>query len=198
MVKEYLDTQKLSKTPHTTKYIEVQCFQFLNITEQEELTDIDILKFNKYCKSKNILPALIHGIAPSIWGYETIKLALLMQTVSGTANQVGRIKIRGDIHILLLGDPGTAKSQLLHSWYKLVDGTYSSGTNATSVGLTAALSRDSQLDCWTLEGGAFILAHKNYLAIDELDKFSRSEISALHEPMQQQTVTISKAGTHIS
>ncbi len=137
------------------------------------------------------------SIAPSIYGYEDVKEALGLQLVSGfEKNLPDGARIRGDIHILLVGDPGIAKSQLLRYMIKISPrGIYTSGKSSTSAGLTATAVKDELGDGrWTIEAGALVLADKGIAAIDEMDKMNNEDKSALHEAMEQQTISVAKAG----
>jgi replicative DNA helicase Mcm len=138
-----------------------------------------------------------NSIAPSIYGYEDVKEALGLQLVSGFEKRLpDGARIRGDIHILLVGDPGIAKSQLLRYMIKLSPrGIYTSGKSSTSAGLTATAVKDELGDGrWTIEAGALVLADKGIAAIDEMDKMDNEDKSALHEAMEQQTISVAKAG----
>ena len=137
------------------------------------------------------------SIAPSIYGYDDVKEALGLQLVSGFEKHLpDGARIRGDIHILLVGDPGVAKSQLLRYMTKISPrGIYTSGKSSTSAGLTATAVKDELGDGrWTIEAGALVLADKGIAAIDEMDKMDNEDKSALHEAMEQQTISVAKAG----
>jgi len=130
------------------------------------------------------------SIAPSIYGYDDVKEALALQLVSGFEKHLpDGARIRGDIHILLVGDPGIAKSQLLRYMIKISPrGIYTSGKSSTSAGLTATAVKDELGDGrWTIEAGALVLADKGIAAIDEMDKMDNEDKSALHEAMEQQS-----------
>ena len=130
------------------------------------------------------------SIAPSIYGYDDVKEALGLQLVSGFEKHLpDGARIRGDIHILLVGDPGIAKSQLLRYMIKISPrGIYTSGKSSTSAGLTATAVKDELGDGrWTIEAGALVLADKGIAAIDEMDKMDNDDKSALHEAMEQQS-----------
>ena len=130
------------------------------------------------------------SIAPSIYGYDDVKEALALQLVSGFEKHLpDGARIRGDIHILLVGDPGIAKSQLLRYMTKISPrGIYTSGKSSTSAGLTATAVKDELGDGrWTIEAGALVLADKGIAAIDEMDKMNNEDKSALHEAMEQQS-----------
>jgi len=167
---------------------------------QESFEDIDInkedeKKIKELAKDPRVYEKLINSIAPSIYGYDEIKGALLIQLLGGTRKVMeDGVTRRGDIHILLVGDPGAGKSALLQFISKAAPkGRFVAGRGASGAGLTAAVVRDEILKGWALEAGALVLANHGLCAIDELDKMSPEDRTALHEALEQQTITISKA-----
>jgi replicative DNA helicase Mcm len=137
---------------------------------------------------------ILRSIAPSIYGYEHIKEAIMYLLFGGVGKRFPDITIRGDMNVLLLGDPGTAKSQLLQYVAKIAPrGLYTSGRGTTAAGLTAAVLRE-KAGGMTLEAGALVLADKGVAAIDEMDKMRPEDRVAIHEAMEQQTVSIAKGG----
>lgn len=138
---------------------------------------------------------LIDSIAPSIYGHEKIKEALVFQLVGGVRKVREDTSVtRGDVHVLLVGDPGSGKSQLLKRISKVAPkARFISGKGASGAGLTAAVVKDEFLKGWSLEAGALVLANRGLCCIDELDKMSNEDRSAMHEALEGQTVTISKA-----
>ena len=171
--------------------IEDQDFEDFEITEEDEEAIREI------ASSPNLYEKILDSIAPSIYGYDEEKLAMVLQLFSGvTKGLPDGTRIRGDMHILLVGDPGTAKSQLLQYAQKISPrGIYTSGKGATSAGLTAAAVQDDFGDGkWTLEAGALVLADKGIACVDEVDKMRSEDRSALHEALEQQQVSIAKAG----
>lgn len=171
--------------------IQEQEFEELDISKEEEKA---ILKLSEM---PNIYETVINSIAPTIFGYDEIKEAIALQLFAGIPKLLpDGSRVRGDIHVLLVGDPGTAKSQLLRYIATLAPrGIYTSGKGTTAAGLTATAVKDEFGEGrWTLEAGALVLADKGVAAVDELDKMRDEDRSALHEAMEQQTVSIAKAG----
>ena len=168
-----------------------QEFDELDITTEEEEQILEL------SRDPQIYEKIVGSIAPTIYGNENVKRALMYQLFSGVVKQFpDGTRTRGDIHIILVGDPGVAKSQLLRYIVKLSPrGVFASGKSASASGLTAAAVRDDLGDGrWTIEGGALVMADMGIAAVDEMDKMRDEDKSALHEAMEQQTISIAKAG----
>ncbi len=165
--------------------------------ESFELSGKDLEEIRKMSLDPWLKVKLVESIAPGIYGMGDVKEAVLLALVGAPAVTLpDGTRVRGDSHILLLGDPGTGKSQLLQAVSKLVPrGIYTSGKGSSGVGLTAAVIRDQRGE-FMLEAGAMVLADSGVCLLDELDKMDENDRSAIHEALEQQTITISKAGIH--
>lgn len=166
-----------------------ETFEELDISEEDEQ------QIQELAADPEVRIKLRDSIAPSVWGYEEIKESLLLQLFGGVQKEkTDGQKTRGDIHIMMIGDPGVAKSVILNFMANISPkGRYVVGKSTSGAGLTASVVRDEYLKGWSLEAGAMVLANKGLVAIDELEKMDPTDQSAMHEAMEQQTVTISKA-----
>lgn len=182
---------KLFKNFIYCNYIEAleQEFEELQISEEDEE------KIKKLAADPDVYNKIINSTAPSIQGYREVKEAIALQLFGGSAKELeDKTRIRGDIHILIVGDPGIGKSQMLKYVSKLAPrGIYTSGKGTSGVGLTAAAVKDD-LGGWSLEAGALVLADRGNVCVDELDKMRSEDRSAIHEALEQQTISIAKAG----
>ena len=170
------------------------------ISVEEDFTQIQITKEEKeeiinLSNDPKVYEKLVQSITPSIYGHDKIKEALVLQLIGGVhKKRADGVSTRGDMHVLLVGDPGSGKSMMLKRCAVVAPKCkYVSGKGASGAGLTAAVVKDEFLNGWSLEAGALVLANKGFCMIDELDKMSKEDRSAMHEALEQQTVTISKA-----
>ena len=157
---------------------------------------VEISHFQEMAKDKDIFNKISACIAPSIYGHEDIKRAITCQLFGGSSKVLpDKTRLRGDINILLMGDPSTAKSQLLKFVHKIFPVCiYTSGKGSSAAGLTAAIIKDNSTKEFHLEGGALVLADGGIVCIDEFDKMRTQDRVAIHEAMEQQTISIAKAG----
>ncbi len=166
-----------------------ETFDELKIDEEDEKQILEL------SQDPEVFEKLSTSISPSVWGYPEIKKALTLQLFGGLQKEKSDgSKSRGDMHILMIGDPGVAKSVMLGFMAKISPkGRYVVGKSTSGAGLTATVVKDDYLKGWSLEAGAMVLCNRGLVCIDELEKMDPQDRSAMHEAMEQQTVTISKA-----
>lgn len=179
----FLDTNSVEK--HEQEFEEIET------TEEEEA------EIKRFARDPEVYVKMRNSIAPTLYGLEMEKLTLLLQLFGGVEKHLpDKTRLRGDIHVLLVGDPGVAKSQMIRYMSGLAPrGIYTSGKSSSGAGLTAAAVKDDFGDGrWTLEAGAMVLADRGLLCVDEIDKMDKNDQSSMHEGMEQQSISVAKAG----
>jgi len=181
--------------------IEANNISALETTYEElDISEEDERQIEELAADPEVFKKLRESIAPSIWGYEEIKESLVLQMFGGVRKVSDDKSVsRGDIHLFLMGDPGVAKSITLKFVSDIAPkGRYIVGKSASGAGITATVVKDEFLKGWSLEAGAMVLANKGVICIDEIEKMDPNDRSAMHEALEQQTVTISKANVQAS
>ncbi len=192
--------QERQHREHTTTFRKILFVSHTEVlqkgVEEAELTEEDEKRIKELAKDPWVRNKIIQSVIPAIHGHEAVKEAVALQLFGCNPIELSDgTRIRGDSHVLLTGDPGTGKSQIL-KWVAAVAprGLYTSGTKSTGAGLTAAAVRDEISGGWALEAGTLVIADGGLASIDEFEKMNREESGAILEAMEQQTISISKAG----
>ena len=183
------------KDNHFREYVTIEHIEKLEKNfEDIKIGKEDKTQIEKLAKREDIYERITESIIPSIYGYNELKLALALH-LFGSPNSIDEDSYnRGDIHILLMGDPSLGKSQILKYISQLAPhGIYTSGKGSSGTGLTATTVKDKHGN-WSLEAGAMVLANNGNICIDEFDKMREEDRNAIHEALEQQTISISKAG----
>ncbi len=191
-----LSELRKNRPPVVSSYIDVNHIESMQKELIEDITPEDERRITELANSPNIQDRVVRSIAPSIHGHDEVKEAIACALFGG--NELvypDGIRVRGDVHILLVGDPGTGKSQLLRFVAKVAPrAVYTTGKGSSAAGLTAAVVRDKLTGDFYLEAGALVLADRGVAIIDEIDKMDAKDRVAIHEAMEQQTVSLAKAG----
>jgi len=177
-------------------YIQANNVQRRGDVQLASISDEDIKQITDLARQPGIVDKVKRSIAPSIYGELHMKTALACAMFGAVPHVTkGKHRIRGDMNVLIMGDPGLAKSQCLKYVHKTFErSVFTTGKGASGVGLTAAVMKDRETGEWTLEGGALVLADSGICLIDEFDKMNDQDRTSIHEAMEQQSISVSKAG----
>ncbi len=176
-------------------YMEANSITLLNKEPEATPEPEELERIKELAKDPWIHRKIITSIAPAIYGYEEVKEAIMYLLFGGVPKEREGTSIRGEINVLLVGDPGTGKTQLLKFVQSVAPrGIYCSGRGSTGAGLTAACQRDPDTGEMTLEAGALVLADRGVVCIDEIEKMRPEDRVNIHEPLESQTISIAKGG----
>lgn len=180
-------------------YIEVHNVEFIDGTyETSKFTDEELIKIREVSKSPTLIDDMAQSIVPNVYGHNLVKKAVTLQ-LFGAVNLYKKniLEERGTINILLVGSPGTSKTQILkRATLFLPNARFTAGRVSSGVGLIAAVTKDEELGGWSLEAGAVPMANKSLIAIDEIDKMDKGDISMMNNAMNDLKVTVDKANVH--
>lgn len=197
IVKTKIEQAKRGALPVFDNYIEANSIEISQkALEEVILSEDDEKKIKELAKDPWIIDIIIKSIAPSIYDRTAIKEAVALALFGGVSKvSPDGTRIRGDIHVLIIGDPGQAKSQILQFASRVAPrAVYTTGKGASAAGLTATVIKDKETGEYMLEAGALVLADGGIAVIDEIDKMNEHDRVSIHEAMEQQTVSITKAG----
>lgn len=191
-----IDKTRREKTPVMSVIVEALWAESENKDFYEiEITEEDEKKIKEFAKREDVIEVLRDSIAPKIYGYKMEKLGILLSLFGGVSKTIRGVNFRGDIHVLLFGEPGTAKTKLLYFAKSIAPrSVFVSCNGATKAGIGAAAVRDEQTGEWVLDAGAFVIADLGFVFMDELDKLSKDAKNILHEILENQEISVAKAG----
>ena len=175
-------------------YLEASNIEARRVEEEVDIGGEEEREILRIAEEPDVIEKIVESVAPSIYGHEEIKKAIMCLLFSGVTKDYGDVRVRGEPNILLIGDPGTAKSQMLLAAVRLAPrGIYTSGRGTSTAGLTAAVIFEEGAGA-NLEAGVLVLADKGIAAIDELEKMRPEDRSSIHEALEQRTVSVAKGG----
>ncbi len=182
------------------RYFEANHIEVLNKqNEGLNLSEGELKEIKELSKDEKILQKFIHSVAPSCYGYSHVKEAIVLQLFSSPAIQKSDVRVRGDINVLLVGDPGTFKSQFLKIATSIIPrGVYAIAGRSTKAGLTASLIKDERTGSMEVQAGAAVMADMGICALDEVEKLDKNDRAALHPVMEGQQVSVAMGGKYMT